>query len=131
MTSACILGCAGPKLSDIERGFFREARPWGFILFKRNVETPDQVRALVEALRAAADREDAVVLIDQEGGRVQRLGPPHWPAYSAGADYGRLYDRDPLHPAAPQSPDGGSCCPCHHAPASTPSVHYNQVMDYS
>src|SRR5262249_61389678 len=98
VTSACILGCAGPKLSDVERGFFREARPWGFILFKRNVETPGQVRALVEALRAAADNENAVVLIDQEGGRVQRLGPPHWPAYPPGRAYGAAPPNEPLAP---------------------------------
>ncbi|HEY3888912.1 MAG TPA: beta-N-acetylhexosaminidase [Caulobacteraceae bacterium] len=90
MTTACILGCAGPRLSDEERAFFRDARPWGFILFKRNIENPDQVRALTEALRASIDRPDAPILIDQEGGRVQRLGPPHWPVYPPGRAYGRL-----------------------------------------
>ena len=90
MTSACILGCAGPRLTPGERAFFREAAPWGFILFKRNIETPDQVRDLVESLRACVDRPDAPVLIDQEGGRVQRLGPPHWPVYPPGRAYGAL-----------------------------------------
>ena len=90
MTAACILGCAGPKLSDVERAFFREVQPWGFILFRRNVENPDQVRALTKALRACVDRPDAPVLIDQEGGRVQRLGPPHWPVYPPGRAYGAL-----------------------------------------
>jgi beta-N-acetylhexosaminidase len=90
MTSACILGCAGPRLSAEERAFFREARPWGFILFKRNVEAPGQLRALVEALRDCVERADAPVLIDQEGGRVQRLGPPHWRAYPPGRAYGEL-----------------------------------------
>jgi beta-N-acetylhexosaminidase len=90
MTRACILGCAGPKLLDDERAFFRDARPWGFILFKRNIESPDQVRALTEALRACLDRPDAPILIDQEGGRVQRLGPPHWPVYPPGRAYGEL-----------------------------------------
>jgi beta-N-acetylhexosaminidase len=90
MTAACILGCAGPTLSDAERGFFREVQPWGFILFRRNVENADQVRALTEALRASVDRTDAPVLIDQEGGRVQRLGPPHWPVYPPGRAYGAL-----------------------------------------
>ena len=90
MTTACILGCAGPRLSDEERAFFRDARPWGFILFRRNVESPDQVRALTEALRASIDRPDAPVLIDQEGGRVQRLGPPLWPLYPPGRAYGQL-----------------------------------------
>jgi len=90
MTTACILGCAGPRLSAEEKAFFRDAQPWGFILFKRNVESPDQVRALTAALRACVDRADAPVLIDQEGGRVQRLGPPHWPAYPSGRAYGQL-----------------------------------------
>jgi beta-N-acetylhexosaminidase len=90
MTSACILGCAGPGLSGKERAFFREAQPWGFILFKRNVENPGQLRALTGALRACVGRPDAPVLIDQEGGRVQRLGPPHWPVYPPGGAYGAL-----------------------------------------
>src|ERR1700722_19580081 len=90
MQTACILGCAGVRLTPQERALFREARPWGFILFKRNVETPDQVRALVQALRASIDRSDAPVLIDQEGGRVQRLGAPHWPLYPPGRAYGEL-----------------------------------------
>ena len=90
MTTACILGCAGPRLSAEEKAFFRDARPWGFILFKRNIESPDQVRALTDALRACIDRADAPVLIDQEGGRVQRLGPPHWPTYPPGRAYGQL-----------------------------------------
>jgi beta-N-acetylhexosaminidase len=79
--TAAILGCSGPILTPEERTFFRRVKPWGFILFKRNVETPDQVRALVDALRDTVGRADAPVLIDQEGGRVQRLGPPHWPRY--------------------------------------------------
>jgi beta-N-acetylhexosaminidase len=88
--SACILGCSGPALTIAERAFFRDADPWGFILFRRNVETPDQVRRLVEDLRAAIGRADAPVLIDQEGGRVQRLRPPHWRAYPPGRAYGEL-----------------------------------------
>ena len=74
---ACIFGCAGPELGSSERAFFADARPWGFILFSRNCETPDQVRRLASSLREAVGR-DAPVLIDQEGGRVQRIGPPHW-----------------------------------------------------
>ncbi len=74
---AFIAGCAGPRLTTGERAFFAEAGPWGFILFSRNVESPDQLRALVAELRAVVGRE-APVLIDQEGGRVARLGPPHW-----------------------------------------------------
>jgi len=73
----------------------RAERPWGFILFKRNVDTPAQVARLVGELREAVGEADAPVLIDQEGGRVQRLGPPHWPAYPPGAVFGSLYDRDP------------------------------------
>lgn len=94
--TACILGCAGLTLSPEERAFFREVRPWGFILFKRNVDTPDQVRALVDSLRACVERPDAPVLIDQEGGRVQRLGPPHWRRYPPGRAYGALKGNDPL-----------------------------------
>lgn len=85
--AACILGCAGPVLTPTERAFFAETQPWGFILFGCNVETPDQVRALVASLRAAVGRADAPVLIDQEGGRVQRLGPPHWRRYPSGRAY--------------------------------------------
>jgi beta-N-acetylhexosaminidase len=71
----------------------REARPWGLILFKRNIETPAQVAALVASFREAVG-VDAPVLVDQEGGRVQRIGPPHWPSYPAAAVYGALYERD-------------------------------------
>jgi beta-N-acetylhexosaminidase len=94
--TACILGCSGLALSAEEIAFFRAVRPWGFILFKRNVETPHQVRALTAALRETVGRADAPILIDQEGGRVQRLGPPHWPKYPPGRAYGRLKTNDPL-----------------------------------
>jgi len=93
---ACILGCAGPELSKEEAAFFRDTRPWGFILFGRNVESPDQVRRLTAALRDTVDREDAPILIDQEGGRVQRLKAPHWRTYPPGRAYGRLAGNDPL-----------------------------------
>jgi beta-N-acetylhexosaminidase len=83
--SAVIFGCAGPSLSASEREFFRDADPLGFILFQRNCETPEQVRTLVAALRDSIGRADALILIDQEGGRVQRLKPPHWRAYPAPA----------------------------------------------
>jgi beta-N-acetylhexosaminidase len=88
--SAVIFGCAGPFLSPQERAFFRDADPVGFILFKRNCESPDQVRALVSALRETIGRADAPVLIDQEGGRVARLQPPHWRKYPAPAALGAL-----------------------------------------
>jgi beta-N-acetylhexosaminidase len=91
---AFIAGIAGTVLTDREQAFFRESEPWGLIVFKRNISTPDQVRRLTDSFREAVGRADAPVLVDQEGGRVQRLGPPHWPAYPAGAAYGRLYDRD-------------------------------------
>ena len=93
---AAILGCSGPVLTAEERAFFRRVKPWGFILFKRNVETPDQVRTLTAALRDIVGRADAPVLIDQEGGRVQRLGPPHWGRYPPGRAYGDLAGNDPL-----------------------------------
>ena len=76
MRSRAIYGCAGPVLSAAERDFFRNVRPWGFILFGRNIENPDQVRALVAYLRETVGDATAPVLIDQEGGRVARLKPP-------------------------------------------------------
>src|SRR3981189_1169392 len=94
-TRAFITGVSGAELSAAEREFIRSERPWGFILFKRNVESPTQVARLVSELRNAVGAPDAPVLIDQEGGRVQRLGPPNWPAYPAGAVFGVLYDIDP------------------------------------
>ena len=94
--NACIMGCAGPVLTEDEVAFFREVQPWGFILFRRNIETPDQVRALTGALRLTVGRADAPILIDQEGGRVQRLGPPHWRRYPPGRAYGTLSTNDPL-----------------------------------
>ncbi|MDP4025889.1 beta-N-acetylhexosaminidase [Methylobacterium sp. NEAU 140] len=87
---ALILGCAGKTLSAEEAAFFRDVRPWGFILFKRNIGAPDEVRALTRSLRDCLGRAEAPILIDQEGGRVQRMGPPHWPAYPAGRRFGRL-----------------------------------------
>jgi beta-N-acetylhexosaminidase len=92
---ALITGISGTALNDAEREFIAAERPWGFILFKRNVADPGQVTSLVGELRAALGKPDAPVLIDQEGGRVQRLGPPNWPVYPAGAVFGRLYDLDP------------------------------------
>jgi beta-N-acetylhexosaminidase len=91
---AFITGVSGTELSAAEREFIRVERPWGFILFKRNIETPEQVSHLVRELRNSVGSPDAPVLIDQEGGRVQRFGPPHWPAYPAGAVFGTLYDID-------------------------------------
>jgi beta-N-acetylhexosaminidase len=93
---AAILGCSGPVLTAQEKAFFRRVLPWGFILFGRNVTGPNQVRGLVDALRETVGRPDAPVLIDQEGGRVQRLGPPHWRRYPPGRAYGDLAGNDPL-----------------------------------
>jgi len=94
MRRAFITGIAGTELSATEREFLRAQRPWGFILFKRNIETPEQVIRLVGELRKAVADPDAPVLIDQEGGRVQRFGPPNWPVYPPGALFGALYDID-------------------------------------
>lgn len=94
-TRAFITGVSGLQLTADERTFLRAERPWGFILFKRNIDNPTQVAALVEEMRAAVNAPEAPVLIDQEGGRVQRLAPPHWPVYPPGAAFGALYDSDP------------------------------------
>jgi beta-N-acetylhexosaminidase len=93
---AAVIGCAGPRLTEDERDLFRAADPLGFILFARNCVEPRQLRALVAELRAAVGRDDAPVLIDQEGGRVARLGPPHWRKAPAAASFAARYatDRD-------------------------------------
>jgi beta-N-acetylhexosaminidase len=90
---AFITGVAGSALTDEERRFLRDTQPWGFIIFKRNVTGAASLRRLIDDCRSAVGR-NAPVLIDQEGGRVQRLGPPDWPSYPPGAVYGALYDRD-------------------------------------
>lgn len=91
---AVVFGAAGTALTAEERAFFRDADPLGFILFRRNCDTPDQVRALVDSLREAVGRADAPVLIDQEGGRVARMRPPHWPAFPPMRAFGDLAARD-------------------------------------
>ena len=85
MPKAFISGCAGLALNDEERAFLRREDPWGLILFKRNIADRDQVRALTHSFRESVGRADAPVLIDQEGGRVQRMAPPHWRSYPAAA----------------------------------------------
>jgi beta-N-acetylhexosaminidase len=92
--SAAIYGCAGLTLDAAEEAFFRAANPLGFILFARNCEAPDQVRELVAALRASVGRADAPVLIDQEGGRVARLKPPHWRNAPPAGFFGRMASHD-------------------------------------
>ena len=89
---AFICGVEGFTLTGPERDFLRAEQPWGFILFKRNVRDRAQVAALVADLRSCVGRADAPVLIDQEGGRVQRLQPPQWPKYPRGAVFSALYD---------------------------------------
>ncbi|MGD1037444.1 MAG: beta-N-acetylhexosaminidase [Roseiarcus sp.] len=92
MTLAFVCGCAGAALGAEERAFIRDARPWGLILFKRNVVDREQLRALTGSFRDCLGRSDAPVLIDQEGGRVQRMGPPHWPVYPAAARFATAID---------------------------------------
>lgn len=94
MTSrAFIAGCLGTSLTADERAFFRDARPWGFIVFKRNTQTPEQVAALTAEMRETVGWH-APILIDQEGGRVQRMGPPNWPKYSSARAF--LAINDPI-----------------------------------
>ena len=92
---AFVSGCETTSLSDAEKVFFREAEPWGLILFQRNCESPEQVRRLTADYRDCVGRSDAPVLIDQEGGRVQRLKPPHWRAYPRARQFGAVYAADP------------------------------------
>ena len=94
MTSSAIYGCLGLTLTEAEKQFFRESDPWGFIIFARNIDNPDQVKALTSELRAAVGR-NAPILIDQEGGRVARLRPPHWRSYPPGRQYGEVYATSP------------------------------------
>ncbi len=91
---AFITGLKGAAITAAERAFLRDASPMGLILFKRNIVDPPQLKELIEQFRSICG-PDAAVFIDQEGGRVQRMGPPHWPAYPAGAVYGELYRREP------------------------------------
>ncbi len=91
---AAIFGCSGPALSEDERRFFAEFNPLGFILFARNCEDPDQTRRLTAELRGCVDRVDAPILIDQEGGRVARLKPPHWRARPPAARFAEIARED-------------------------------------
>jgi beta-N-acetylhexosaminidase len=94
MTKAFITGCAGLELSEDERAFLAAEDPWGLILFRRNCESREQIGALTAAFREAVGRSDAPVLIDQEGGRVQRLRPPLAPSYPPARRFGALYEQD-------------------------------------
>jgi beta-N-acetylhexosaminidase len=95
---AFISGCAGPALTAEEQSFFRAENPWGLILFKRNCETPQQLRELTASFREAVGRKNALVFVDQEGGRVQRLGPPSnsWRKYPSARNFSLLYAKAPL-----------------------------------
>ena len=95
MLSAFITGVAGEALTGEEWRFLQDARPCGLILFKRNCQSPEQVRALVNSFKDAIGSDDLLILIDQEGGRVQRLQPPNWRQLPPAASYGRLYREDP------------------------------------
>jgi beta-N-acetylhexosaminidase len=94
MTPA-IFGLSGTILTDDERAFFRESDPAGYILFGRNVENREQVRALTDSLREIQGRDRLLVSIDQEGGRVARMKPPEWLAFPPGEAFDRLYDTAP------------------------------------
>jgi beta-N-acetylhexosaminidase len=95
MRSRAIYGCAGTTLSAAERDFFRDVQPWGFILFARNIKDPAQIKALVEELRNTVGDANTPVLIDQEGGRVARLKPPHWGLRPPAARFGDLHRTNP------------------------------------
>ena len=95
MRSRAIYGCAGLGLSANEKSFFADVRPWGFILFGRNISESGQVEVLVQELRETVGDANAPILIDQEGGRVARLKPPLWPARPPAARFGTLYGTNP------------------------------------
>jgi beta-N-acetylhexosaminidase len=94
MAHAFICGCLGQTLAAEERAFLKDADPLGVILFKRNIGTSAEVAALTADIRAALGRDDALILVDQEGGRVQRLGPPHWRRYPAAARFAAIADAE-------------------------------------
>jgi len=93
--SAAVYGCEGTELASEERAFFRDAHPFGFILFARNCETPSQVRSLYESLRETVGESNVPIFIDQEGGRVARLKPPYWRARPAARRFGELFESNP------------------------------------
>lgn len=91
-----VFGLTGLSITPEERAFFTRADPAGYIVFKRNVESRAQLRALTDDLRAMSGRDDVPILIDQEGGRVARMGPPEWPAFPAGPAFDALYEIAPI-----------------------------------
>lgn len=94
--TAAIFGLSGPVMTADEAAFFKDSNPAGYIIFKRNIVDRDQLRALTESVRTLHGRADVPILIDQEGGRVQRMGPPVWPAFPAGTAFDALYDIAPM-----------------------------------
>ncbi|MCF2515636.1 beta-N-acetylhexosaminidase [Sphingomonas sp. G124] len=92
---AAIYGLSGPELLAEEVGFFRDARPAGYILFKRNIVEREQLRRLTNAIRDLEGHDEVPILIDQEGGRVSRMRPPEWPAFPAGEAFDNLYQLAP------------------------------------
>lgn len=95
LLSAFMTGCAGPSLTDEEWRFLQKVRPCGLILFTRNCQSPTQVKALIDSFRDAVGSDDLLVAVDQEGGRVQRLQPPHWRKLPPAAAFGALYRDNP------------------------------------
>ncbi|HEX8064646.1 MAG TPA: glycoside hydrolase family 3 N-terminal domain-containing protein, partial [Allosphingosinicella sp.] len=93
---AAIYAPSGLELTPDERAFFRDADPAGYIVFKRNIATREQLRALTDDLRGLSGRDDVPILIDQEGGRVARMKPPEWPVFPAGEAFARLYETAPM-----------------------------------
>jgi beta-N-acetylhexosaminidase len=89
-------GLAGPTLGEAERAFFRSVEPAGFIFFKRNCTDRVQMRALTDELRSLAGRDDVPILIDQEGGRVQRMNSPEWPKLPSAEPFAKLYEKAPV-----------------------------------
>ena len=102
---ATIFGLSASRLTSGEAAFFRDVNPWGFILFSRNVETPDQLRRLCADIRNCVGR-NALIFIDQEGGRVRRLRPPHWPEYPSVQKLADIYEIN--------QEDGLRACYLHH-----------------
>lgn len=101
-----IFGCLGERLTVEEKAFFRDVNPLGLIIFDRNVKNPEQLKALIDDFRQTVGRENAPVLVDQEGGRVTRLWPPYWRALGWNRTYGDWYC---------ENPEKGKQAVCEHA----------------
>ena len=95
MLTAFITGLQGHRLTDAERQYLRSARPAGIILFARNCDSPKQITALIDEAKSAIGSDRILIAVDQEGGRVQRLRPPHWRLLPMAAALGRMHDRQP------------------------------------